>query len=131
MLRQGICLLKELLLCFQTSCGESLCWVLWETILLDDDLVQVVFKEICALVSAVTVVNRKIAAFRPFLDVGFRRWLGHVQDNRNAVLVVVALDALVGVGGVAGDQAVSLARKFRLLKVFQRIRLVLFLTLVY
>lgn len=92
---------------------------------------QVVFKVICALVSPVTVVNRKIAAFRPFLDVGFRRGLGHVQNNRNSVFVVVALDALVGVGGVAGDQAVSLARKLRLLKVFQRIRLVLLLALVH
>ena len=57
---------------------------------------QVVLQEVGAGMAPVAVVDREVRAFGPLLAL-LLGWLRHVQDDRDAVLVVVSLDALVRV----------------------------------
>jgi len=63
------------------------------------------------------IVNSKIAALGPVFDGRFALRPSHVEDNANSVLVVIPLDALMRVGGVAGDQTVGLTCKLGFLKI--------------
>ena len=74
---------------------------------------QLVLEEVSTSASAMTIVDGKVAALWPARDVSPPRRLRHVQDDRDPVLVVVALDALVRVGRVGRDQAVGLGCKLR------------------
>ena len=74
---------------------------------------QLVFEEVSTCASAMTVVDGKVAALWPARDVSPTRRLRHVQDDRDPVLVVVALDTLMSVGRVGRDEAVGLGCKLR------------------
>ena len=89
--------------------------------MLNNDLVEIVFKEISAQVASMTVVNSKETALGPFLNMGLVCGLGHVQNNAHAVFVVVALNSLVCIRCVTSDQPVRFRRKFSAFKVLERI----------
>ena len=63
------------------------------------------------------VVYREEGALRPGAQVLLGSRPGHVQDDGDAVFVVVALDALVGVRCVGDDQAVRLGGVLSLVEV--------------
>lgn len=45
------------------------------------------------------------------------RWLHNVEYDRNTILVIVTNDSLIGIGSIAGYDAVLANRAFGLLKV--------------
>ena len=100
--------LQELLLCSETASGERLGRVMREAILHEDNLVQVVFEEVCAVVASVAIVDSEVAALGPLLAGDLAGRLCHVKDDAHTVFIVIPLDALVGVGRVTGDNAVRL-----------------------
>ena len=67
---------------------------------------EVVFKEVSTVIATVAVVNGEVRTFWPLLAL-LLDWLRHVQDYRDAVLVVVSLDALVRVGCVTYNIAMA------------------------
>ena len=90
---------------------------------------QRVLEEVRAGAAAVPVVHSEEDALWPVLDVILELGLADVQDNRNAVLVVVPTrpvsrsilpdNALVGVCSVGDHDPVGLGRGFRRLLVGQ------------
>lgn len=78
---------------------------------------QVVFEEVCAAASSVTIIYCKERALGPSRRV-LVLWPGHVQDYRHPIFIVVSLDALVGVRCVARDQTVRLRGEFGILEIF-------------
>lgn len=72
---------------------------------------QLVAEELGARVATVAVVYSEEAALGPLLLLTVAR-LGDVEDDRHAVLVVVAHEALIGYRRVAPDDAVPLDAAF-------------------
>lgn len=70
---------------------------------------EVLAQEVGALGPAVAVVDGEEAAVGPGVDVSFGFGLHDVEDYGDAVLVVAAHEALVGVGRVGLDEPVLLA----------------------
>jgi hypothetical protein len=72
---------------------------LGETVLLDDELVQVVSEKVGTATAPVAVVDPEEGAFGPLLVLA-GGWFQDVQDDRYSVLVVVPDYSLVGVCGI-------------------------------
>ena len=64
------------------------------------------------------IIDGKVAALGPHLHVFARGRLRHVQNDRDTILVVVSLDALVRVCSVRSDQTVRFRCKLSQLVVF-------------
>ena len=73
---------------------------------------ELISEKIGALGSAVAVVDAEKRASGPKLRL-LELWLDDVEDDGHAVFVVVADDALVGVGGVGRHHAVLLGGELR------------------
>jgi len=104
--REGLDGVQEVGLCLLVAVEDGLAGVLREGGVLDDELVEVVAQEIGAGVATVAVEDAKEAALGPVGHVLLGRWLHDVEHDADAVFVVVADDALVGVRCVADDVAV-------------------------
>ena len=89
------------------TADESILRIKREALLLDDEVMQLVAEELSACVTAMTVVDAKEAAFRPLLILPVA-WLGDVENNGDAIFVIIAHEALVGDGRVAADDSVPL-----------------------
>ena len=110
--------LNETTLSFEAACGQGLGGIPRETLLINDNQVQLVFKKICACTAPVAIVDGKVAALRPGYHILATGGFGHVEDDGDAVLIVIPLDALVRIGSVGRDQAMSLGCILGWLKVF-------------
>lgn len=97
---------EEVGLRFLVTVYDGLTRVIRELAVFDDELMQVVSEEVGAGVATVAVKDPEEAAFGPFFDVLLDRRLHDVQDDTDAVLVVVANDALVGVSRIAHDETI-------------------------
>lgn len=115
----SVCVIDEPAFCLETSSREGLCWILRETVLVDDYQMELVLQEVCAGRASMAIVNREIAALRPIRDVFAIGWLCHVQDNGDSILVIIPLDALMGVGRVRSYQPMRFRSKFCQFVVFQ------------
>ena len=80
-------------------------------------LMEVVAKEVCTSIATVPVVNAKERTFRPHAFEMFLLRFHDVQDDGDAVLVVVPANALVRVCAVPCDHAVVLAAELCVLVV--------------
>ena len=111
--------LDELLFSGEAAVGEGLRRVLREAVLIDDDLVEVVFEEVSALAPAVAVVDREEGALGPEGQVLLRGGPSHVENDRHPVFIVVPLDALVRVCRVGHNESVGLRGILRFVEVLQ------------
>jgi len=87
---------QELPLSFQAARCQRLGGVLRKRILLDDDLMKMVFQEVGTGGTTMAIVDGEVGALRP-AGTGLVRRLGHIEDDRHPVLIVVSLDSLMGV----------------------------------
>ena len=67
---------------------------------------QIVSKEVSTASSAMSIINPKERALRPFL-IGSVRWLQDVKDYRDTVFVVSPNDALVRVRCIGRHHSVA------------------------
>ena len=106
------------------SFPDGLDRILRKLLILYDEVVQVVTKVVCAGRATMTVENSKEADLRP-LDVEMLLVLRfqNIQDYRNAILVVVADDALVCICCIRLDDSALLGAGLRWLVVLQLYRL--------
>ena len=116
-----ISILNEATLSFEATSCQSLGRVPRKRLLINDYQVKLVFQEVWTGWASMTIVDREVAALWPTRHVLARCRLGHVQNDRHPILVVVTLDTLVSVCCVRRDQAVRFGGEFRRLKIFQRI----------
>lgn len=103
---------------FSAAIEDCLSRVFRKAVLVYDDLVQVVLQEVSTHVTSVAIVDREERALRPLRRV-FLLWPRHVQNNRHSVFIVVPLNALVRVCGVAGDQAVCFGGKLGVFEILK------------
>ena len=68
-----------------------------------------------------TIVDREVTALGPASHIFARCRLGHVQNDRHSILIVITLDSLMGVCCVRSDQTVRFRGKLGRLKVLQRV----------
>ena len=69
------------------AADDGLFGILWETVLLDDIMMQLVAQELCTGMSAVSIVDAEKAALGPLLVLSVTR-LGDVENDGDAVLIV-------------------------------------------
>ena len=99
---------KKQLLSLLKTVLDGLDRLFGKVLVLDDELVQVVAKEVSADVPPVPVIDTEEGALGPFCTaVLLRLGLHYVEYDGNSVLVVVSDDSLVRVRSVCGDNAVS------------------------
>lgn len=116
--------LKEQALCLAEAIAQRLYRIPREVLVLDYKLMQIVTQEVRAHGAAVTVVYTEEGAFRPLLVlVVLRLRLHNVQDDGDAIFVVVANDALVRVSSVARHKTVPLVGELGVLVIRQTSRL--------
>jgi len=100
--------------------------VLWEIVVLNDELVEVVPEELCALAAAMAIIDPEEGALGPAVLLHVLAFgLHYVQNDGHPILIIVPNDALVGVGSVGGDDAVPLAGVLGWLIVLQQETLLL------
>ena len=58
---------------------------------------QLILQEVGTGTASVPIIDGEVAALGPRCDVLLTRWLRHVQDDGNPVLIVVPLDPLMRV----------------------------------
>jgi hypothetical protein len=103
--------------------SESSSWILGEAVLLDDDLVEVVFEIVGTHAASMAVVNGEEGALGPSEGVLALR-SGHVEDDRNPILIIVPLYSLVGVGRVTGDESVRLGGELGIFEVLEGVEVI-------
>ena len=116
-----VSLLYPFALSFKTSCCQGLSWIPRKAILLDNYQVELVFEEISTSWASMTIINSKVAAFRPLSHVFPIGRFRHVKDNWDPILIIIALNALVSVCRIRGDQSMCLRCKLSWLKIYQRV----------
>ena len=79
----------------QAPRGQRLRRILWKTVLVDDYGVEFVFKIICAEIAPMPIIYREEGADRPRVILWLPFRLHDVHDDRNAVFIIIASDALV------------------------------------
>lgn len=67
---------------------------------------QIVFKEICTVISSMPIINSKVAALGPVSTRYFIARLRHVENDTDSIFVVITLDALVGIRSVTCNNTV-------------------------
>jgi len=80
---------SELFLSDLETALDCLLRVVWEVGVFDDELMQVVAQKISTIDPPMTVVNPEKGTFRPRLREIISLGVRNVQNNRNAILVVV------------------------------------------
>lgn len=113
--------LEELVLSLLTAVEECLLGIRWEAVLLNDNGVQMVFQEVSAQRTSMSVINGKKATFRPSFGIFIFR-PSHIQNDGDTVLIIVSLYSLMCIGCVRSNQTMWLACKLRLLKLSERIK---------
>jgi len=96
-----------------TTSSDCFNWILWKTILFDDELMQIVFQKICTCISSMTVVNSKERAFWPILNFFFAFWSHDVKNNRNSVFIVGSNNPLISVCCIRMNDAILLRGELR------------------
>lgn len=91
---------EEVILCLFVAVDDCLPGILWEKLIFDYELVEVVPQKIGACVASMAVEHAKEAALGPVFDVLLAGRLHYIKDNADSILVVVSYDALVCVGGI-------------------------------
>ena len=82
---------------------------LWEVVILDHEVVQVVSQVVGARSSPMPIEHAKEADLRPlYIQVLLALWFKNIEDNGDAVLIVIAYNSLVGVGSVGFNHAALL-----------------------
>ena len=103
---------------------DGFVWELREVLVLDDKVVKIVTQVVCTGCTAVSIEDTKEAYLWPFCsDVCLALRLEDVQDDGNAILIVVSNDALIGIGCVGFDHAALFLRGLRWLVILQKERL--------
>ena len=54
------------------------------------------------------IVDGEITALGPCRHILSGGWLGHVEDDGDTILIIIALYALMRIGCIRGDQSMSL-----------------------
>ena len=99
-------------------------WELREVLVLDDKVVKIVTQVVCAGCTSVSIEDTKEAYLWPFCsDVSLALGLEDVQNNGDAILIVVSDDALIGISCVRFDHAALFLRGLRWLVILQKERL--------
>jgi hypothetical protein len=70
------------------------------------------------------IVDGKERALWPCVGV-LALWPRHVEDDGDAILIVVPLDTLMSIGGVARNEAMRLTSKLGVFEILQRIEVLL------
>jgi len=65
----------------------------------------------------VTIINSEVRTLRPVGHIFSIRRLGHIQNDRHSVLVIVALNSLVSVGRVGTNEAMGFGGELCFFKV--------------
>ncbi len=95
-----------------------------ELIILNHKIMQIIPKVIRTSSSTVTIKNSKEADLGPLnIKLGLWFWLENVQDDANAVFVVLTDDSLVSVCGIGLDDTAFLLAGFCWLVIFKEERL--------
>ena len=82
---------------------------------------ELIFEKVRACGATMSIIDSKIAAFRPISHIFATCGLCHVQNNRDSVLIVIPLDALMRVSCVRSDQAMRLRCILGRFEIFKRI----------
>ena len=113
---------KASLTLFETA-DDSFVGELREVFILNHKVMKIVPQVVCTGSSTMAVENAEETDLRPFhVHVLFALGLEDIQDDRDAILVVISDDALVGVGCVALYQSTLFLRSFGGLVIFQKER---------
>ena len=108
-----LCEFQKELLSLLEAILDRLYRLLGKELVLDDELVQIVTQEIGTNVAPMAVIDAEKGAFWPLGTAILLRFGFHdVEDDSDAVLVVVAHDALVRIGSVGGHDAVAFGGEF-------------------
>lgn len=97
---------KEIVLGLLVPIDDCLPRILRKLCVLNNELVQVVTQEVSACIATMPVEDAKEAALGPIFNILLGRRLHDIEDDADAILVIVSYNALVGVGGVTHDEAV-------------------------
>jgi len=76
------------------AANDCFFWVHRKTVLFDDEMMQLITKELCACVSSMTVIHTKERAFWPVFLFSMC-WLGDIDDDWDSVLVVISDQTLI------------------------------------
>jgi hypothetical protein len=71
-----------------------------------------------------TIVDGEEGTFWPFIWV-FILWPRHIEDDGDSILIVVPLDTLMSIGGVARNEAMRLGCIFSIFKILKGIKCLL------
>ena len=82
-------LLQERLFGLCEAANDGLARILWEAVLLDHEVMQLIAQELGARMASMTIVHAKEAALGPLLVLSVT-WLCNVQYDGNAIFVVGA-----------------------------------------
>ena len=87
-------------------------------LVLDNELMQIVPKEVSANSTTVAIVDSEKRAFWPVLRFKILWFRFHdVENDSNSILIIVPYNTLIGICSIPRDQSVSLVRKFGVLVV--------------
>lgn len=111
---------EEVAFAFSEALLDSLDRILWELLILNDEVVEVISQIVGTSGTTMSVEYSKEADLWPVdVKVGLVLGLQNVEDDRDAVFVVVSDDALVGVGGVRLDDSTLFLTCFRRLVILE------------
>lgn len=88
------------------SSPDGLSRIFWETILFHYELMQIIFKEISACVTSMSIVNCKERAFGPVLHFLFTLWSNYVENDWYSIFIVISDDTLISVSCIRMNDAI-------------------------
>ena len=102
---------EEGLLRLFEAANDCFFWVHRKTVLLDDEMVQLITKKLCARVSSMSVIHTKERAFRPVLLFSMC-WLSDINYNWYSILIVIPDQPLIRDCRICPHNSISFDRAF-------------------
>ena len=109
-----MCPLEEQFLSLSNTVLDGYLRILWKVFIAYNELMQLITEEVGTGGAAMTVVNGEETAPGPVLHL-LKLGLDYVENDGDAILVVVSNDTLICVGSIPRDQSISLVRVFSIL----------------
>ena len=98
--------IQEIIFSFFVPVDNCLTRVLWELCIFNNELMEIVPKEIGTRISTMTVKYSEKATFRPVFNIFLSWWLHDIKNDTHSIFIIISNDSLICICCISHDESI-------------------------
>ena len=98
---------------FLVTVNNGLLWILWEDLVFNNELMQVVSEEVSTSITSMTIEDPKETTFGPIDNILFGGWLHDIQNYTDPIFVVISNNSLISISCISHNMTIFAYTAFR------------------